>query len=304
MKFEKGINKILVTGASGMLGTTLYDVFTSAGFDIISTDLSPLDPWSLQLDIRNKKAIEIIVKGTKPDFVFNLAALTDVEYCETHSQESYDTNAQGAINVAEVCRDFETPLIHISTVGVFDGTKGEPYTEYDDPNPVNFYGKAKYEAEKAIPQILDNHFIFRAGWMMGGKDRDKKFVSKICRQIKNGATVLYALEDMFGCPTYTRDFSKGILWMIGTQDYGLYNMGNEGYCSRYTVAKKMLEVLKLSHIQLNPVKKDFFSKEYFAPRPTFEVLENRCLHEKGHFIMRNWEEALVEYLTADIFEII
>ncbi|MBU1017217.1 dTDP-4-dehydrorhamnose reductase [Patescibacteria group bacterium] len=288
--------KIFITGASGMLGTTLYDVFTSVGYDIISTDLSPLDPWSLQLDIRNKKAIEIMIKDTKPDFVFNLAALTDVEYCEKHPQESYDTNARGAINVAEVCRDFETPLVHISTVGVFDGTKGEPYTEYDDPNPVNSYGKAKHEAEKAIPQILDNHFIFRAGWMMGGKDRDKKFVSKICNQIKNGATTLYALDDMFGCPTYTRDFSEGIFRMLDTKDYGLYNMGNEGYCSRYGVAKRIVDILGFNHIKVEPVKKGFFAKDYFAPRPAFEVLENKKLHDKGYFIMRNWEEALVEYL--------
>ncbi|MFH1566195.1 MAG: dTDP-4-dehydrorhamnose reductase [bacterium] len=289
-------SKILITGASGMLGTTLYDVFTSAGYDIISTDILPLDLWSLQLDIRDKKAVETMVKDTKPDFIFNLAALTDVEYCETHPQESYNTNAQGAINVAEVCKTFGIPLVHISTVGVFDGKKGIPYTEYDTPNPVNFYGKAKYEAEKDIPKIMNNFFIFRAGWMMGGGERDKKFVRKIYNQIKNGATTIYALEDMFGCPTYTRDFSKGILQTFLTKDYGIYNMGNEGFCTRFDVAKMIVDILGLPHIKVESVKSGFFAKDYFAERPAFEVLENKKLREKGYLIMRSWKEALREYL--------
>ena len=296
MQSKKERLKILVTGASGMLGTTLYAVFTDAGYHIISTDIVPLDPWTAQLDIRDKKAVRHTIKESKPDFVFNLAALTDVEYCELHPQEVYDTNVEGALNVARLCKEFGIPLVHISTVGVFDGKKGEPYTEYDEPKPVNHYGKAKYEAEKAIPKILDKYFIFRAGWMMGGGERDKKFVKKVHNQIKNGATTIYALDDMYGCPTYTLDFSSGILRMINTEDYGLYNMGNEGFCTRYDVAKRMVELLGLGTVKVESVKGGFFAKDYFAPRPVFEVMENRKLHERGYNIMRHWEDALKEYL--------
>jgi len=279
-----------------MLGTSLCDVFTKVGYSVISTDIAPLDPWTLKLDIRDKRCIKSVIREAKPDVVLNLAALTDVEYCEVHPQEAYDTNAEGALNVAYACREFEIPLVHISTVGVFDGTKGKPYTEEDMPNPINFYGKAKYEAEKEIPKILGNDFIFRAGWMMGSGERDKKFVKKIMDQIRGGAKTVYALTDMYGCPTYTRDFSQGIIFMLSTNDYGLYNMGGEGYCSRYDVAKKIVEVLELDHVTVEPVKEEFFSKSYFSPRPVFEVLENKKLHERGYSVMRHWEEALKEYL--------
>jgi len=289
--------KVFVTGASGMLGTTLYDVFTNVGYEIISTDLSPLDPWTVRLDVRNKRVVRSMIKKAKPDFVFNLAALTDVEFCELHPQEAYDTNAEGALNVAYVCKEFGVPLVHISTAGVFDGGKGLPYSEEDTPNPINYYGKAKCEAEKEIPKILDNYFIFRAGWMMGSGERDKKFVKKVIDQIKGGAKTIYALTDMYGCPTYTRDFSHGILYMLSTNDYGLYNMGGEGYCSRYDVAKKIVEVLKLDTVTVEPVTQEFFSKAYFAPRPSFEVLLNKKLYDRNYNLMRNWEEALVEYLT-------
>lgn len=295
--------KFFVTGASGMLGTTLYDVFRDAGHTVVSTDLEPLDPWTGLLDIRKKEDVVSYIREVAPDCVLNLAALTDVEYCEKHPQEAYDTNATGAENVAYACREFSIPMVHISTAGVFDGLKDSEYTEDDEPKPVNMYGKAKHAGDQAVADLLEEYYIFRAGWMMGGVDRDKKFIKKVLDQVDGGKDTLYALTDMFGCPTYTLDFARGILEMINIRPpHGLYHMVSEGHCSRYDVAKKMLEILELDHISLEEVTEGFFKKTFFAPRPPFEVIRNKKLHDLGLRPMRHWEDSLVDYLSTHFKE--
>ena len=289
--------RVFVTGASGMLGTALHKIFTDSGIKVVSTDLSPLDPWTKKLDIRNHRIVSRMIKEAKPDYVLNLAALTDLEYCEAHQQEAYDTNAKGAINIAKVCSKLGIPMVHISTVGVFDGTKKGAHTEDDIPNPINVYGKSKYESEKQIPEILTKHFIFRAGWMMGSYERDKKFVRKVLSLVNNGHNVIYGLTDKYGCPTYVNDFAKGILHVItNSTEYGLYNMVSSGNCSRYDVAKKIVEVLRLDHIDVVPVTGAFFKKEFSTPRPENEVMENKKLVERKLNIMRHWEACIADYL--------
>lgn len=291
--------KFFVTGASGMLGTTLYSLFTSLSHTVISTDINPLDPWCIKLDIRDKLELARLIKRHKPDVVLNFAALTDVEYCELNQSETFSTNGSGVRNVAEVCRELSILMVHISTAGVFDGTRATPYTEYDTPNPINVYGKAKYAGDLAVCELLDKYFIFRAGWMMGSGDRDKKFVRKVLNLIDKGQKVIYGLTDVYGCPTYTLDFAKGILKMVTeSTDYGLYHMVSEGNCTRYDVAKKIVEVLGFDDVRVEQVQGDFFKQEFFAPRPVFEVAENRKYHEKNLKIMRQWDEAATDYLNT------
>ncbi len=282
-----------------MLGTSLYSVFTEAGHKVISSDLKPLDPWTVELDIRDRRKVREMVKKSNPNFVINLAALTDLEYCELNKQEAYDTNGEAAVNVAKICKSLGIPMVHISTAGVFDGKKETPYVDDDTPNPINVYGKSKLMAEKEIPGILDAHFIFRAGWMMGSGDRDKKFVKKVTSLIDLGQEVLYGLVDKFGSPTYTLDLSRGVLNMVeNSTDYGLYNMVAGGNCTRFDVARRIVDVLGLDEIDVIPVTGNFFDETFFAPRPTQEAMINRRLIEKGLNVMRPWGVCLTEYLKT------
>lgn len=293
------MTKFFVTGASGMLGTTLRGLFTSVGHIVISTDVNPLDPWCTKLDVRDKTELRRLINIHKPDVVLNLAALTDLEYCERNPNEAFSVNAFGARNVAEICKESSLLMVHISTAGVFDGTRNIPYTEYDMPNPVNMYGKSKHTGDLAVSEVLEKCFIFRAGWMVGGGDRDKKFIKKVFNLIEGGKKVIFGLTDMYGCPTYTLDFSKCILKMITESvDYGLYHMVSEGSCTRYDVAKKLIEILGLNDVKLEPVTEDFFKEEFFAPRPKFEVIENKKLHDKGIKITRGWEETVSDYIMT------
>jgi dTDP-4-dehydrorhamnose reductase len=134
--------------------------------------------------------------------------------------------------------------------------------------------------------------------MMGsGPKKDKKFIQKIMKQIKEGKKELYIVNDKFGTPTYTHDFAKNVKLLIEKEYWGLYNMVCEGETSRLEVAKELLSILNLDNeIKINEVSSDYFKKEYFAERPPSERLLNRKLNLRELNIMRNWKVALREYL--------
>jgi dTDP-4-dehydrorhamnose reductase len=187
-------------------------------------------------------------------------------------------------------------MCQISTAGVYDGQQ-DAYTDFDPPNPLSHYAKSKYHGEVFVQHYLDNYFIFRAGWMMGGgPEKDKKFINKIYKQITAGAKELFIVEDKLGNPTYTKNFAESILKVLPTQYYGLYNQVCSGSGSRYDVAVEFLRLLGLSDkIKVTQVDSDYFKKEYFAPRPDSEKLINLKLNSRGINYMLSWQECLAEY---------
>jgi dTDP-4-dehydrorhamnose reductase len=133
--------------------------------------------------------------------------------------------------------------------------------------------------------------------MGGGPEKDKKFIQKLMKQIKDGAKKLYIVNDKFGTPTYTHDFAKNVKLLLESELWGLYNMVCEGVTSRLEVAKELLLILNLEkEIKIEEVSSDFFQKEYFAVRPPSERLINKKLQLRGLNIMRDWRVALKEYL--------
>ncbi len=290
-------------GCGGMLGEAFYHIFRD-DFDVIATDIDVNEPWLSNLDVREYEAIRSTVNDIKPDFIFNLAAYTDLEFCEQNIDETNLTNTTGAENCAQISEEFNCTYIFISTAGIYDGSQ-ESYTDFDEPAPLSIYGKSKYNAELRIKDICSKYFIFRAGWMMGGGKKDKKFVHKIIKQLLAGHKELHVVSDLKGSPTYTYDFAKNALKMINTNFYGLYNMTCEGGPSRYDVAAEMLRILGLTDkIKLNEVDSQHFNKEYFAPRPESEVLENLKLRRIELDEMRDWNVSLKDYLEKDWIEIV
>jgi dTDP-4-dehydrorhamnose reductase len=193
--------KILVTGAAGMLGSALCPTLTQRGHTVFATDLAPADEGIECLDVRSYKQIEEIAGRVKPDVVMHLAAETDVDRCELEPDHAFLTNTMGTQNVTLVCQKRSIVMVYISTIGVFYGDKPEPYTEFDNPNPINVYGRSKLEGEKIVHSLLERYYIVRAGWMVGGgPKRDKKFVSKIIERM-NETTVLKVVNDKIGSPT-------------------------------------------------------------------------------------------------------
>src|SRR4030065_2089377 len=243
MRLEKE-TKVLITGCGGMLGQAVYDKF-NVECTVLATDIDLNESWLTYCDVRQLSSVLQVVAYFKPDLLINLAALTDLEYCEKNPEDSWLTNGLGQENICLAANKFHIPVVYISTAGIFDGNK-EFYHDFDVPNPLSIYGKSKYYGETITQSLVDKHFIFRAGWMMGGGiKKDKKFINKLFKQIKSGVKELFVVDDKFGTPTYTVDFANSIFRVITTDYYGLYNMVCEGSGSRYDVALEFLKCLKL-----------------------------------------------------------
>lgn len=296
--------RVLITGAAGMLGSAVYPAFTAAGHDVVATDLVPRDVAGLpmgRLDVRVHADVVEAVRDARAAMVLHLAAETDLETCETDPDHAYRTNTLGTHNVAVACQTGGLPMIYISTAGVFDGEKLDgPYDEFDTPRPINVYGKSKFEGERLVLRLVPRHFVIRAGWMVGGIDRDHKFVAKIIDQLRAGATTIRAVTDKLGTPTYTRDFAQNMVELIETPFWGRYHMACLGEGSRYDVAREIVDFYGRHDVSVIPVTSEAFADEYPAPRPRSEMMRNYMLELRGMNRMRPWREALREYLeTAD-----
>jgi dTDP-4-dehydrorhamnose reductase len=262
----------------------------------LATDIDVNETWLEYLDVRDIGSLCRKVAEFKPDLIINLAALTDLEYCEKNQEEAWLTNALGQENICSASQQCNATVVYICTAGIFDG-KQEFYHDFDTPNPLSYYGKSKYHGETITQLMLNKYFIFRAGWMMGGGIRkDKKFISKIFKQLKAGAKELFVVNDKLGTPTYTVDFAASMFQIVESDLYGLYNMVCEGNASRYDVAREFLRQLGLEDsVKLTVVDSDYFKQEYFAPRPYSEQLVNLKLMKRGMYFMRNWKTCLAEY---------
>ena len=288
--------KIFLSGAGGMLGEAFYEVFKK-NYELKCTDIDVNEDWLEYLDFCDSDKYKLLVEKFSPNYLFHIGAFTDLEFCEKNETETFKTNTDSVKTAVKISNKLNIPLLYISTAGIFDGLK-EFYDEEDLPKPMGVYAISKYEAEKFVVQNCKKFLICRAGWMMGGgPKKDKKFVQKILKQIKEGKKELFIVDDKFGTPTYTYDFAKNTEALIDTKNYGLYNMACQGNTSRYEVTEEILKILNLNNsIKLTKVNSDYFSKTFFAKRPNSENLLNKKLNDKGLNLMRPWRETLKEYL--------
>ena len=286
--------KILIVGCGGMLGQAVYNTLHPTN-TVLATDIDLNETWLQYLDIRDLDAVINIATTFQPELIINLAALTDLEYCEKNETNAYLTNGLGQENICLVANKLDIPTVYISTAGIFDGNQ-EYYHDFDTPNPLSVYGKSKYYGEVHTLKTTTKHFIFRAGWMMGGLHKDKKFISKIYKQLQQGKKELFVVDDKLGTPTYTWDFARSIAQIVASEKYGLYNMVCEGSCSRFDVATEFIKNLNLSDkVKITIVPSDYFKKDYFAPRPSSEKLINLKLMTRNLLFMRDWKVCLKEY---------
>ena len=289
-------SRVYIAGCGGMLGEAVYNYF-SARTTVKATDIDLNVDWLEYADVRDYSDMEKSINDFGPDLIINLAALTDLEYCEKNQENAWLTNALGAENIALIASKLDVPLVYISTAGIVDG-KQDLYNDFDAPNPLSIYAKAKYHGEVFVQTYLRKHFIFRAGWMMGGgPEKDKKFINKIYKQIKEGKKELFVVDDKLGTPTFTESFAEGIFKVVESELFGLYNQVCGGDCSRYDVAIELIRLLGLSNdIKVTKVSSDFFKTEYFAPRPASEKLINLKLNARKINFMPDWKDALAQYV--------
>ncbi len=288
--------KIYVAGSGGMLGEAFYHQFKE-DYELKCTDKDVNEPWLSFLDFRDFKAYKKDVEGFKPDYLFHLGAYTDLEYCELNAEDTYATNTMSVENAVYIANELDIPLLYISTAGIFDGEK-DLYDDWDIPNPLGVYARSKYMGERYVAENAKRFLICRAGWMMGaGPKKDKKFIQKLMKQLKEGKKELFIVDDKDGTPTFTHDFAKNVKALIQNEYWGLYNMVCGGQTSRLEVAEELLLLLNLkSEVSITSVTSDYFKETYFAQRPPCERLVNRKLELRKLNLMQDWRIALKQYL--------
>lgn len=294
MILNKG-TKVYIAGCGGMLGRAVYAYFSDRCI-VKATDIDLNIEWLEYADVRDYKDMETSINNFSPDLIINLAALTDLEFCEENVEVSWLTNALGAENIALIAKKSNVPMVYISTAGIVDGGQ-DVYNDFDAPNPLGIYAKSKYYGEVFVKNYLEKFFVFRAGWMMGGGPyKDKKFINKIYQQIKSGKKELFIVEDKLGTPTYTHSFAESIFKVVESDLFGVYNQVCEGDCSRYEVAVEFVKLLGLENeLKITKVNSDYFKEEYYAPRPASEKLINTKLKARGINYMPHWKVALEIY---------
>lgn len=273
---------VLVTGANGQLGQSLKFI---AGkypeIDFVFCD-------SKTVDITQKEGINLVFNKVKPDFCINTAAYTAVDKAEREPEKAFEINVIGVKNLAEVCRDFKTKLIHVSTDFVFDGAKKTPYTEDDCTNPKSVYGQTKLDGEKVVQAILKDYFIVRTSWVYS------QFANNFMKtMLRLGAERdhLSVVDDQIGTPTNAVDLAEALIKIIKSDKkvYGIYNFSNEGYCSWFDFAKKIFEINKVT-IDLQPIPTTQFPTP--AERPKFSVLDKTKIKTIFGIAIETWEESL------------
>ncbi len=278
--------RVYITGAKGQLGRALMRRLNH--HTLLGTDLP-------EVDLTDLAAIRSDIKSFKPDVIIHAAAMTDVDGAARNPDAAYRINALGTRNVAVSANSINAALLSISTNEVFDGTKHEPYTEFDQTNPINSYARSKHAAENFVRELTDRFYIVRTAWLygLGGNN----FVKKILARAEADGK-LRVVTDEVSSPTYTEDLVSAIDQLITTEAFGTYHFTNDGACSRYEFAQKILELTGKSHIPIEPITLKDFSRP--STPPPYAPLRNFCGAQIG-ITLRSWQDALADYLAHETF---
>jgi len=275
--------KILVTGARGMLGTDLCEIL-SVEHEITGVDIE-------DVDVSVASATRELVKRVSPQVVIHCAAYTDVDGSESEREKVFLINAEGTRNVAAACRETGSVLVYLSTDYVFDGESRKPYSETDTPRPLNVYGASKLEGERFVQGLVSAYFIVRTSWLFGLHGRN--FVDTIIR-LGQDKRDIEVVTDQVGSPTFARDLCLALSALVGSDDYGIYHVCNAGSCSWFEFARRILQLWGCSGAEVVPTDGTRFKRP--ATRPLFSVLDMSLFRKTFGFSLRDWKEALAEYI--------
>ena len=281
--------KIALIGSDGQLGTDIYKYFKNKGADIAGLTQK-------EIEVCDKNICISVLFEMKPDLIINTAAFHQVDVCEDEVLKTFEVNVGGVKNLAEICLEIDSALMHFSTDFVFGGyVKNTPYNEDDCPAPISVYGISKLAGEHVIRYMLKKYYILRVCGLYGhagSLGKGYNFVELMIRLAKEGKDIR-VVNDQVLTPTSTKDVTEKLFEFIQKGKYGLYHMTSSGSCSWYEFA---CEIFKLSG--LNPNISPTTSEEFVtkAKRPSYSVLDNRNLRKIGLKDMRQWKAALTDYI--------
>jgi dTDP-4-dehydrorhamnose reductase len=278
------MSKTLVFGASGQLGQCLNFVANKKEIEGLEF------PSEEKANILDYRSLELLFEEFKPDYIINCAAYTAVDKAEDEVAIAGKVNKEGVVNLAELCRKYNSTFIHVSTDFVFEGNTPQPLTESDPANPINIYGQTKLEGEQELAKLLDQHFIIRTSWLYS--EYGNNFVKTMLR-LGAERGELKIISDQIGTPTYAIDLADCILQIIASQseEYGIYHYSNEGVTSWYDFAKAIFDLGKVN-VKTSPIRTSEYPTK--AKRPAFSVMDKTKIKNAFNFEIPYWRDSLEE----------
>jgi len=242
----------LVIGASGLVGEHLVTVLRSAGQAPVSTYHSDLIPSASALDITQQANVLGLLESAKPGFVYLPAALTNVDYCENHPEETYEINVRGVQNVVKAVNAIGSKLIYFSSDYIFDGVSG-PYDETDSANPICEYGRQKLAAEHYISLFAKQYLVIRTTVVYGWERKGKNFVYNLIRSLKSGNSIRVPV-DQIGSPTYAKNLAQIAVELAAVPLNDVINITGPDRISRFELARLVAKTFKLDEKLITPVE--------------------------------------------------
>jgi dTDP-4-dehydrorhamnose reductase len=280
--------KILVTGAGGQVGREIVSSF--AGHEVIGADRSTLD-------VTDREAVLAAVTTARPDAIIHTAAWTDVDGCESDEERALLVNGLATRHVAEAARRVRAHLCAFSTDYVFDGTKTEPYVEWDAPNPSSVYGRSKLAGERELagdPAAT----VVRTSWVCGAHGAN--MVKTVLRLSADGGTLRF-VDDQRGNPTFAHDLAATVHRLVVDRRPGCFHVTNQGSVSWFEFARAVLEEAGEDPERVEPISTEDLDPPRPAPRPTNSVLDNAALRLSGLPLLPDYRDSLAR-LVAELGE--
>lgn len=281
--------KLLITGATGQLGTDLVLSAQKSGHQVIAT-------IHADLDITDKSQVDRVVGEAKADAIIHAAAWTAVDACESDPQRAMSVNRDGTANIVSAARKSGSRVIYISTDYVFDGTKPTPYIESDLPNPQSVYGASKLAGEQQLDLMTDQ--IVRISWVCG--EHGANMVKTILRLAATNPTLTF-VDDQIGSPTFTSDAAPMIIEMATAGLAGIWHVTNQGSTSWFGFARDVLTCAGLDADRVIATTTKLLQPARPAKRPTNSVLENAKMRQANLSLLDDYHiplQRLVDVLTS------
>lgn len=289
--------KILIIGASGLVGGNCLRYLSTQNHDCIGTYFSYPAKDTVYYDTLNiENPDNFDLDAFAPEVIIHCGALTHVDYCEQHPEESERLTVQSTQNVIEIARKFSTKLIFISTDYIFDGENG-PYDEEAIANPISVYGQHKWEAEELIKKSNLHHIILRITNVYGDEERGKNFVARIIEQATKGQHLTLKLPvDQYATPINAHDIAKAINLLLKADEQGIYNIASTDYMNRVQLALRILKYFPKASYDLIPLTTQEMNPP--AARPLQGGLKsNKFLSKYPNFLFSTVDEYVSEKVS-------
>jgi len=266
------LSRVLVIGASGLVGSCLLEAMREKGLQATGTYCSVPRDHLVQLDYVDMDALDVLMDQIGPEVVFCPAARPNVDWCESHPGESYRTNVIGIQNVAAACAKHGAVMVHFSSDYVFDGKDG-PYTEEDAPHPINVYGRHKLASEEAVRSLLPSgHIIVRTTVVYGWEAQGKNHVIRLVKNLREGSACR-APGDQVGSPTYAPNLSEAVIELAERRLFGTWNLVGPEQMNRYQFACLAARIFGLDASRVESVKTSQLQQTAQRPLQAGMVIE-------------------------------